>query len=51
MYIYVNKASLTRPEVKSFVEYYLVIAAELETEVGYVKLADEGYQAGLAAIR
>lgn len=51
MYIYVNKASLTRPEVKSFVEYYLVNAAELVTEVGYVKLADEGYQAGLAAIR
>ena len=49
--IYVNKTSLKKPEVKTFVEYYLVNAEQLVEEVGYVKLADGGYEAGLAEIR
>ena len=49
--IYVNKTSLKQPEVKTFVEYYLVNAEQLVEEVGYVKLPDGGYEAGLAEIR
>ena len=49
--IYVNKTSLKKPEVKTFVEYYLVNAEQLVEEVGYVKLPDGGYEAGLAEIR
>ena len=38
MFIYVNKASLEKPLVKSFVEFYLENAATLAVEVGYVQL-------------
>jgi len=51
LYIYVNKASLKKPAVQAFVEYYIVSAEELVTEVGYVKLTDEVYEASLAEIR
>ena len=51
IYIYVNKASLKKPAVQAFVEYYIVNAEELVTEVGYVKLTDEAYEASLAEIR
>jgi phosphate transport system substrate-binding protein len=36
LFIYINKKSLKRPEVKAFVEYYLSNAAKLVPEVGYV---------------
>ena len=49
--IYVNKASLKKPEVTAFVEYYMVNAGQLVEEVGYVKLADDEYEAELAKIR
>tara|TARA_Y100001949_G_C15962034_1_gene319713 strand:+ start:101 stop:1069 length:969 start_codon:yes stop_codon:yes gene_type:complete len=49
--IYVNKASLKKPEVTAFVEYYMVNAEQLVEEVGYVKLADDEYEAELAKIR
>ncbi len=48
LFIYVNEESLDRPEVRAFVEFYLTNAASLVREVGYVALADEVYQAGLA---
>ena len=51
MFIYVNKASLDRPEVKAFVEFYLDNAAALAEEVGYVALPQADYDAGLATIR
>lgn len=38
LFIYVNKESATRPEVKAFVEFYLANTAELSAEVGYVAL-------------
>jgi len=44
IYIYVNKASLDKPEVKEFVEFYLQNAPMLVGEVGYVPLPDEDYQ-------
>jgi len=43
LFIYVNKASIGKPEVKRFVEYYLKHAAELSKEVGYVALPDNAY--------
>jgi phosphate transport system substrate-binding protein len=36
LYIYVNKESLKRPEVREFIEYYLNNAGTLAPEVGYV---------------
>ena len=48
LFIYVNEESLDKPEVRAFVEFYLTNAASLVREVGYVALADEVYQAGLA---
>lgn len=38
LFVYVNKKSAARPEVKAFVEYYLAHAAAMAEEVGYVKL-------------
>jgi phosphate transport system substrate-binding protein len=49
IFIYVNKKSLEKPEVKRFVDYYLANAAELVSEVKYVPLPDSAYQ--LAAER
>ena len=44
IFIYVNKASLARPEVKKFVEFYLAKAADISTEVQYIALPSEAYQ-------
>ena len=38
LFIYVNKASAVRPEVKAFVDFYVTKGAALAEEVGYVKL-------------
>jgi phosphate transport system substrate-binding protein len=43
LFIYVNKKSLSRPEVKSFVEFFLDNAGDISNEVGYVALPDELY--------
>ena len=51
IFIYVNKAALDRPEVKAFVEFYMENAAELATEVGYVKLSESEYAANLQQVR
>ncbi len=50
LYIYVNKKSMARPEVKAFVEYYLKNAAVLSAEVGYVALPQALYDEGLAKL-
>ncbi len=42
--LYVNKASLKRPEVYAFVKFYNEHAKELSKEVGYIDLAPEFYQ-------
>jgi phosphate transport system substrate-binding protein len=44
IFIYVNKKSLEKPEVKKFVEFYLKNAPELVTEVKYVALPDKAYE-------
>lgn len=46
LYLYVNKNSLTRPEVKAFIAYYLENAKNLVGDVGYIPLEDEKYEAG-----
>ena len=51
LYIYVNKASLERPEVPAFIEFYLRNAPALAAEVGYVALPQADYDAGMEAIR
>ena len=43
LFIYVRVASLQRPEVGQFVEFYLKNARTLAKEVGYVPLPDEAY--------
>lgn len=47
LFVYVNEASLKRPEVKEFVEFYLKNAARLVPEVKYVPLPPEAYTVGL----
>jgi phosphate transport system substrate-binding protein len=43
IFIYVNAKSAAKPEVKSFVEYYLKNAPKLVKEVKYVPLPDKAY--------
>jgi len=50
LYIYINKASLARPEVQAFVGYYLDNAAELATDVGFVASPDEVYAEDVAEL-
>lgn len=40
LFIYVNKNSLNKPEVKAFIDYYLTEGDELIEEVGYVRVDD-----------
>ncbi len=51
IFIYVNKASAQRAEVKAFVEYYLSQGAPLVEEVKYVPLAKGAYDKALANFR
>ncbi|RPI82457.1 MAG: PstS family phosphate ABC transporter substrate-binding protein, partial [Planctomycetaceae bacterium] len=51
LFIYVNQKSAERPEVRSFVEFYLANAVELVEEVKYMPLPPAAYQAGLARFR
>ena len=51
LFIYVSKASLERPEVSAFVEFYMENGSALTAEVGYVPLEAMRYQQNLAALR
>jgi phosphate transport system substrate-binding protein len=51
IFIYVNKKSLERPEVRKFVEFYLKEANELVTEVKYVPLPSDAYVKGLERLK
>jgi phosphate transport system substrate-binding protein len=44
VFIYVSKTAAKRPEVKSFVEFYIEKAGELVEDVGYIPLPAEAYQ-------
>jgi phosphate transport system substrate-binding protein len=43
IFIYVNAKSASRPEIKSFVEFYIKHAPQLVKEVKYVPLPDKAY--------
>jgi len=45
LFVYVNVASLDKPEVKEFVQFYLTNAKELVSDVGYIPLPDAIYAA------
>lgn len=47
IFIYVNKKSADKPEVKQFVEFYLKNAPKLVKEVKYVPLSDQIYKIAL----
>lgn len=51
IFIYVNAASLNKPEVKQFVEYFMKHAAEISKEVKYVPLPSKVYAANLQHIQ
>jgi phosphate transport system substrate-binding protein len=44
LFIYVNAASMKKPEVQQFVSYYLETADELAKQAGYVPLPGDAYQ-------
>ncbi len=46
IFIYVNEKSLSKPEVKEFVQYYMKNGAKLAREVKYVPLPDIAYTTG-----
>lgn len=43
LFIYVNKTSMDRPEVRAFIQFYLQKVGTLAEEVGYVKLPNAMY--------
>lgn len=51
IFIYVNKKSLEKPEVRKFVEYYLAHASTLVEEVKYIPLPSSAYEAGMSRLK
>ena len=51
IYIYASKKAVQRPEVATFVEFYLKNAGELSKEVGYVPLKKSQYDEGLQKLK
>ncbi len=50
LFIYVKKASLSRPEVAKFVRFYAENAAKLSEEVGYVPAPEAAHAENLASL-
>ncbi|MFN3420453.1 MAG: PstS family phosphate ABC transporter substrate-binding protein [Armatimonadota bacterium] len=51
LFIYVNRKSADRPEVRAFVEFYLQNAARLAREVRYVPLPKRAYELAMERFR
>jgi len=51
VFIYVNTKSISRPEVKLFVDYYLSEGAAIASAVGYQPIPSELYELGRANLR
>ncbi len=51
IFIYVKASSASKPEVKSFVEFYMRNSVKLVGEVGYVPLPERAYTIGLGRFR
>jgi len=49
IFIYVNKAGATKPQVRRFVDFYLEMAPQLVHEVGYIALPAANYEASKVA--
>jgi len=50
LFVYVAKKALERPEVQTFVTYYLAEAMKLVADVGYIPLPDKAYTLGRARV-
>ena len=48
LFIYVRKDSLDKPEVQSFIDFYVANAGTLASEVGYIALPKEVYEMVIA---
>jgi phosphate transport system substrate-binding protein len=44
IFIYVSKSAAKRPEVKSFVEFYISNASQLVPDVGYIAIPEDQYK-------
>lgn len=51
LYLYVNTASLEKPEVKAFVKFYIENAKEMAPAVGYIALPDDAYAKDLEKLQ
>lgn len=51
VFIYLNAESLSRPEVRSFVDFYIDNAGAIASEVGYIALPTEMYEISKNAVR
>ena len=47
IFIYVNAKSIVKPEVKTFIDFFMANAAKMSKEVKYVPLPPEAYKIGL----
>ena len=47
IFIYVNAKSLSKPEIRQFVEFYMTHGAKLAREVKYVPLPDNAYRTNM----
>ncbi|MES2626802.1 MAG: PstS family phosphate ABC transporter substrate-binding protein [Pseudomonadota bacterium] len=50
IFIYLSKAGAQKPQVRSFVEFYIESAPALASEVGYIPLRPESYQESKTAL-
>lgn len=50
IFIYVSEASLNKPHVKKFMDYYMAKAPKLSNEVGYVAMPGKFYEAAKARL-
>jgi phosphate transport system substrate-binding protein len=50
VFIYLSAASIVRPEVRAFVDFYLDMAPQIVLEVGYIPLRDDEYAAAKSSI-
>lgn len=50
IFIYLSKAGAAKPQVRAFVEFYLEIAPQIVSEVGYIPLPETEYQAAVSAL-
>ena len=51
LFLYVNRASLTKPHVRAFLKFYLEQASTLLNEVGYIPLSKSDYTSSLNLIK